>query len=89
MGTVLSKLFPNDYELVVTKSKELDHILETKFNATGASLNEKLGSVQSQLSPSLAKKIRYLIRIRTIFGNTSMLENRIRSIKVQLSFFNQ
>ncbi|KAJ2987473.1 hypothetical protein HDV02_006115 [Globomyces sp. JEL0801] len=64
MGTVLSKLFPNDYELVVTKSKELDHILQTKFNATGASLNEKLGSIQSQLSPPLAKKIRYLIRIR-------------------------
>lgn len=54
----------NDYELAIKSSKEMEHILEVEFNATGRGLHEKITSASSQLPPHLVKKMRYLATIR-------------------------
>ncbi|KAJ2987474.1 hypothetical protein HDV02_006116 [Globomyces sp. JEL0801] len=64
MGITTSKFPTNDYELVITISKELEYILETEFQATGKGLHEKISSVESKLTNTLVKQMRYLATIR-------------------------
>ncbi len=54
----------NDYELVIKTSKELEYILESELGASGKGLHEKISAVQSQCSPALCKRMRYLATIR-------------------------
>jgi hypothetical protein len=65
MGTTSSKYnhIKNDFELVIRCSKDLEHILDTQFNAQGTGLHEKISSVDG-LSPELVKNMRYLATIR-------------------------
>lgn len=65
MGTTSSKYrhIKNDFELVIRSSKDLEHILDTQFNANGKGLHEKISSVDG-LSPELVKNMRYLATIR-------------------------
>jgi hypothetical protein len=49
---------------VIKCSKELEHILEVDFGATGKGLHEKISSIHETLSPELIKQMRYLATIR-------------------------
>ena len=54
----------NIYEMVIKVSSELETFLETEFGAVGRGLHEKITSVESQLTPALVKRMRYLATIR-------------------------
>lgn len=54
----------SDYELVITRSKKLEAILENQFGATGKGLHQKVGSVQAQLPDPLVKRLRYIATLR-------------------------
>ena len=57
----------NDFELAIRSSKELEHVLETEFSATGKGLHEKITSAATNvnvLSPKLVRDMRYLATIR-------------------------
>lgn len=64
MGSATSKLPTNDYELAIKSSKELEHLLDTEFDAHGKGLHEKISSVESSLSSELVRNMRYLATIR-------------------------
>ncbi len=64
MGAQTSKLPTNDYELAIKSSKELEHLLDTEFDAHGKGLHEKISSVESSLSFELVRNMRYLATIR-------------------------
>ena len=53
-----------DYELVITKCKRLEGILENGFGANGRGLHEKVTSVQPKLPDPLIKKLRYIATVR-------------------------
>jgi len=58
--------YPSDIHEMVTKVlAELEHRLEVDYGATGKELQEKITSVESFLTPSLMRKLRYL----SSFGN--------------------
>jgi len=65
----------NVYELVITTSKELESLLETEFGATGRGLHERITSVQSQLTPALVKRMRYLATLRNKVVHGEQLPN--------------
>ncbi len=52
------------YSLVISASKELENILEAKFQATGKGLHEKVSSVEAQLPELLIRRIRKIASIR-------------------------
>ena len=54
----------NDYELAIKSAKELEHILEADFGASGKGLHEKITAAAPQLSQQLVKRMRYLATIR-------------------------
>jgi len=57
----------NDFELVITAYKELEHALEQEFNAKGKTLNDKIlwvASNHSEFSPGLVRNMRDLVTIR-------------------------
>ena len=61
----------NDFELVVRATKELEHLLETHFNAPSGKtvgLHEKISQARTAqglpLSESVQKRLRYLVTIR-------------------------
>ena len=61
----------NDFELVVRATKELEHLLETHFNAPSGKtvgLHEKISQARTAqglpLSESVQKRMRYLVTIR-------------------------
>mmetsp|Transcript_32873 Transcript_32873/g.93257 ORF Transcript_32873/g.93257 Transcript_32873/m.93257 type:complete len:114 (+) Transcript_32873:264-605(+) len=66
MGNYLSgsSYSSNDYELVITCAKELEHLLELEFGATGKGLHEKISSVSSQLPKGLVRRMRFLATVR-------------------------
>lgn len=69
MGASTSKYShsDNDFELAIRSSKELEHVLETEFSATGKGLHEKITSAANNvntLSPKLVRDMRYLATIR-------------------------
>lgn len=45
-------------------SKELEHLLDTEFGASGKGLHEKISSVENELTPELVRNMRYLATIR-------------------------
>ncbi len=49
------KFSDNDYELVIKASKELEHLLETEFGATGRGLHEKIAAALNFLRMSFDK----------------------------------
>ena len=51
------------YEIVIKSSKKIEALL-SELGATGKGLHEKATSIESQLSYSLVKKIRYLASVR-------------------------
>jgi hypothetical protein len=54
----------NDYELAITRTKELEALLEAGLGATGKGLHEKVTSVQDRLPAPLVKKLRFVATIR-------------------------
>lgn len=52
------------YSLVISASKELENILESKFQANGKGLHEKVTSVEAQLPEMLIRRIRKIASIR-------------------------
>jgi hypothetical protein len=54
----------NDFELCIRSSKELEHLLDTEFGATGKGLHEKITSAEIHLSPEMVRNMRYLATIR-------------------------
>jgi hypothetical protein len=66
MGNIESRFShsSNDFELCITSSKELEHLLDTEFGATGKGLHEKITSVEHELTPELVRNMRYLATIR-------------------------
>ena len=54
----------NDYELAITRCKELEKLLEDGFGAEGRGLHEKTSSVNSELPDPLIKKLRYIATLR-------------------------
>jgi hypothetical protein len=66
MGNLESRIShsSNDFELCIRSSKELEHLLDTEFRASGKGLHEKISSVESQLTPDMVKQMRYLATIR-------------------------
>ncbi|KAK9816479.1 hypothetical protein WJX72_000785 [[Myrmecia] bisecta] len=66
----------NDVELVIRASKDLEHLLDTEFGASGKGLHEKITSCGRQLPDDLIKKMRYLATIR----NKLIHEHGVNSI---------
>lgn len=66
MGNLESRIShtSNDFELCIKSSKELEHLLDTEFGATGKGLHEKITSVEHELTPELVRNMRYLATIR-------------------------
>jgi len=54
----------NDYELAITRSKQLESLLETGFGASGRGLHEKVTSVADKLPEPLQKKLRFIATVR-------------------------
>ena len=53
-----------DIELVITRTKALESLLEQGLGAIGKGLHEKTTSVQDKLSPALVKKLRFIATLR-------------------------
>mmetsp|Transcript_2341 Transcript_2341/g.5341 ORF Transcript_2341/g.5341 Transcript_2341/m.5341 type:complete len:119 (-) Transcript_2341:94-450(-) len=74
MGTTFSSSssylqYHNDFELVIRATKDLEHLLETGFDAPSGKnvgLHDKITAVQNShgLSVDTVKKLRYLVTIR-------------------------
>ena len=61
--------YKNDFELVIRSTKDLEHLLETGFNAPSGKqvgLHDKITAAQNShdLSNDTVKKLRYLVTIR-------------------------
>lgn len=54
----------NHYALVISVSKDLENILEAKFQAVGKGLHEKVTSVEAQLPELLMRRLRKIASIR-------------------------
>ncbi|OQR92835.1 hypothetical protein THRCLA_22356 [Thraustotheca clavata] len=54
----------NDYELVITCSKNLERVLREFYHAKGSCLGELLNSIRRNLHPFQVKSIEYVIAIR-------------------------
>ena len=54
----------NDYELAITRCKQLESLLERGFAAEGKGLHQKVTSVESRLPPALVKRLRFIATIR-------------------------
>jgi len=54
----------SDYDLVLTRSKRLEHLLEEGLGATGRGLHEKTDSVASRLPPPLIKRLHFIATVR-------------------------
>ena len=54
----------SDIELVVTRTKALEALLEQGLGAAGKGLHEKVTSVQEKLPPALVKKLRFVATLR-------------------------
>ena len=52
------------YELVISKCKKLEKMLEDGLGASGKGLHEKVSSVQDRLPPPLVKRLRYIASVR-------------------------
>jgi len=73
MGQSSSRIvdIKNDFELVVRASKELEHLLETHFQAPSGKmvgLHEKIGAARTRsgepLTENAVRRMRYLVTIR-------------------------
>ncbi len=54
----------NHYAIVISASKDLESILEKKFQAVGKGLHEKITSADAQLSELLIRRLRKIASIR-------------------------
>lgn len=69
----------NDFQLVIEASKELEHLLEREFAATGKGLHEKISTATPQLAPPTVKALRYVASVRNALVHdysVTRLENR-------------
>ncbi|GMF46905.1 unnamed protein product [Phytophthora fragariaefolia] len=68
MGNALSSkgfvYSPNDYQLAIEASKELEYVLEKEFGAFGQGLHEKVSSVESAIPVPTVRSIRYVATLR-------------------------
>lgn len=62
--------YKNDFELVIRATKDLEHLLETEFDAPSGDrtvgLHDKITSAQNShdLSPDTVRRLRYLVTVR-------------------------
>jgi hypothetical protein len=75
----------SDIEIVVKYSKKIEHILETKYNASGKGLHSKINSVQNELPEKIIKTLRYVATIR----NKIIHQNEFDKIPNKTSFIKQ
>lgn len=54
----------SDRDLAIDAAKELEGILERRYNATGRGLHEKLNSVRDMLPPRVIRQARYIATMR-------------------------
>ncbi|HJZ57602.1 MAG TPA: hypothetical protein VKE74_21715 [Gemmataceae bacterium] len=54
----------SDIELVISRTKTLEALLEQGLGAVGKGLHEKVTSVQAKLPESLVKKLRFVATLR-------------------------
>jgi hypothetical protein len=54
----------SDIELVITRTKALEALLEQGLGAVGKGLHEKVTSVQDRLPPALVRKLRFVATVR-------------------------
>lgn len=54
----------SDIELVITRTKALEAILEHGMGATGKGLHEKVSNVQARLPEPLVRKLRFIATLR-------------------------
>jgi hypothetical protein len=54
----------SDIELVITRSKRFESMLERHFGATGRGLHEKVGSVERKLPDHVVRRLRFIATIR-------------------------
>lgn len=54
----------NSYAIVISASKDLENILEAKFQAVGKGLHEKVSSAEAQLPELLMRRLRKIASIR-------------------------
>lgn len=64
----------SDIELAVTRTKQLESLLEQALGATGKGLHEKVSSVEGRLSQPLVKKLRFIATIRNKIVHESNYE---------------
>lgn len=94
MGSALSSpssyaRYKNDFELVIRATKDLEHLLETQFDAPRGKtvgLHDKISAVQRShnLSQDTVKKLRYLVTIRNKLvhdHDVNSLPNRVHFAK--------
>ncbi|EGZ09831.1 hypothetical protein PHYSODRAFT_522589 [Phytophthora sojae] len=55
---------PNDYQLAIEASKELEYLLEKEFGAFGQGLHERVSSVESAIPAPTVRSIRYVATLR-------------------------
>jgi hypothetical protein len=67
----MSMFSTNHYELVISKCKKLEKMLESGLGATGKGLHEKVSSIQDNLPPPLVKRLRYIASVRNKFIHES------------------
>ena len=53
-----------DYELVITRTKRLEALLERDFSARGRGLHERVSSVQERLPDATIKRLRFIATVR-------------------------
>jgi|UPI00043F2FF7 hypothetical protein len=74
---------PNDYQLAIELTKELEHVLQKEFNAVeGRGLHERVSFVEAQLPPVTVRSIRYLASVR----NSLIHERNVRNLQDRAKF---
>jgi len=72
----------SDIDLVVTRSKRLEQLLEQKLGATGRGLHQKASSVEAKLPPQLLRELRLVATVR----NKIVHENDYQKIEDRPAF---
>ncbi|CAN0148085.1 unnamed protein product, partial [Heterosigma akashiwo] len=71
----------NDFELVIKISKDVEHILQTEFNASGPTLTAKVKSIEKKIPDHVKFKLHFLERVREKLIHDEKIPNRTDYIK--------
>ena len=70
-------------EELIKIAQNMETVLEEDYGATGKGLHEKASSVESQLSPDVMKKIRFIatIRNKAVHDDLQTAEKEIENVR--------